>query len=195
MLDRDSREIGKLAVWTGAQLSLPACSPVQGGCLLSARSLRSHQRQARQRRGAAARRARRHVLAVGRHAAAPHQHPVPEEGAREPGAGARAPGPCPSAARVPGADALPCQVALLLDFKLDESYTPSRVAVRAGTTVHDLRELQTVDLEEPVGWVPISLRLPNNTCAAALPGRRLFIWLCAAGPAACAGRRVITASR
>lgn len=96
---------------------------------------------------------------------------------------------------MPGADALPCQVALLLDFKLDESYTPSRVAVRAGTTVHDLRELQTVDLEEPVGWVPISLRLPNNTCAAALPGRRLFIWLCAAGPAACAGRRVITASR
>ena len=68
----------------------------------------------------------------------------------------------------------PCQVALLLDFKLDESYTPSRVAVRAGTTVHDLRELQTVDLEEPVGWVPIPLRLPNSTCAAALPRRRMF---------------------
>jgi len=59
-------------------------------------------------------------------------------------------------------------VALLLDFKLDESYTPSKVAVRAGTTVHDLRELQAVELEEPAGWVDIPLRLPGGTCA---PGR------------------------
>jgi anaphase-promoting complex subunit 10 len=56
-------------------------------------------------------------------------------------------------------------VALLLDFKLDESYTPSKVAVRAGTTVHDLRELQAVELEEPAGWVDIPLRLPGGTCA------------------------------
>lgn len=57
-------------------------------------------------------------------------------------------------------------MALLLDYKLDESYTPSRVAVRAGTTLNDLRELQTLELEEPVGWVALELRPPNTTCAS-----------------------------
>ena len=71
-------------------------------------------------------------------------------------------------------------MALLLDFKLDESYTPSRVSVRAGTTVHDLRELQTIDLEEPVGWVAISLNLPNSTCAPARGWLQLTAWNVAA---------------
>lgn len=32
-------------------------------------------------------------------------------------------------------------IALLLDFKLDESYTPSKIAIRAGTTHADLKEV------------------------------------------------------
>jgi hypothetical protein len=44
------------------------------------RRMERDQRQARQRRGAAARRARRHLLAVGRVAAAPSQHTVPAQG-------------------------------------------------------------------------------------------------------------------
>jgi Anaphase-promoting complex, subunit 10 (APC10) len=32
-------------------------------------------------------------------------------------------------------------IALLLDFKLDESYTPSKIAIRAGTTYADLKEV------------------------------------------------------
>ncbi|GLC49122.1 Anaphase-promoting complex subunit 10 [Pleodorina starrii] len=44
-----------------------------------------------------------------------------------------------------------------VDYKLDESYTPSRVSVRAGHTYQDLKEVRVVDLEEPSGWVVIPL--------------------------------------
>ncbi|KXZ49243.1 hypothetical protein GPECTOR_22g835 [Gonium pectorale] len=44
-----------------------------------------------------------------------------------------------------------------VDFKLDESYTPSRVSVRAGHTYQDLKEVRVVELEEPSGWVVIPL--------------------------------------
>jgi len=44
------------------------------------------------------------------------------------------------------------------DYKLDESYTPNRISIRAGTGLHDLQELQIVELEEPAGWVCIPLR-------------------------------------
>lgn len=36
-------------------------------------------------------------------------------------------------------------IALLLDFKLDESYTPSKIAIRAGTTHADLKEVWLVE--------------------------------------------------
>jgi anaphase-promoting complex subunit 10 len=48
-------------------------------------------------------------------------------------------------------------VAFYVDFKLDESYTPMDVAIRAGTAAHDLREVTAVALDEPVGWVVIPL--------------------------------------
>jgi anaphase-promoting complex subunit 10 len=48
-------------------------------------------------------------------------------------------------------------VALYLDYRLDESYTPSRIAVRAGTAAYDLKEVKTVELEEPRGWVTIPM--------------------------------------
>lgn len=46
---------------------------------------------------------------------------------------------------------------LYLDFRGDESYTPSRLAVRAGTTHRDLRDVCAVELREPAGWVVIPL--------------------------------------
>ncbi|XP_078443954.1 anaphase promoting complex 10 [Wolffia australiana] len=45
---------------------------------------------------------------------------------------------------------------LYVDFKLDESYTPSRISVRAGDGFHNLKEIKTVKLVKPVGWVYIS---------------------------------------
>ncbi|XBJ13176.1 hypothetical protein VPH35_017575 [Triticum aestivum] len=51
-----------------------------------------------------------------------------------------------------------CQlVVLYVDFKLDESYTPSKISIRAGDGFHNLKEIKTVDLLKPVGWVHISL--------------------------------------
>ncbi|PWZ17235.1 Anaphase-promoting complex subunit 10 [Zea mays] len=48
-------------------------------------------------------------------------------------------------------------VALYVDFKLDESYTPSKISIRAGDGFHNLKEIKTVELAKPVGWVHISL--------------------------------------
>ncbi|KAG6497506.1 hypothetical protein ZIOFF_045407 [Zingiber officinale] len=48
-------------------------------------------------------------------------------------------------------------VILYVDFKLDESYTPSKISIRAGDGFHNLKEIKTVELMKPVGWVHISL--------------------------------------
>jgi anaphase-promoting complex subunit 10 len=50
-----------------------------------------------------------------------------------------------------------CEIALYADYKLDESYTPSKISVRAGNSFHDLREVRVVDLDEPVGWTRVRL--------------------------------------
>lgn len=49
------------------------------------------------------------------------------------------------------------EVALYLDFKLDESYTPKKLSVRAGSTVQDLKEIHVQHVVEPSGWVCIPL--------------------------------------
>ncbi|KAJ0241948.1 Anaphase-promoting complex subunit 10 [Hirschfeldia incana] len=48
-------------------------------------------------------------------------------------------------------------VALYVDFKLDESYTPSKISVRAGDGFHNLKEVKSVELVKPCGWVCVSL--------------------------------------
>jgi len=54
------------------------------------------------------------------------------------------------------------EIKIYTDFKLDESYTPSRIAIRVGSTFHDLRDIHTEVLTEPSGWVSI-LRPPSDT--------------------------------
>lgn len=44
-----------------------------------------------------------------------------------------------------------------VDYKLDESYTPNKLSVQAGTCPHDIKEIRVVSLEEPSGWVVIPL--------------------------------------
>ncbi|KAL8538998.1 hypothetical protein ACS0TY_000848 [Phlomoides rotata] len=48
-------------------------------------------------------------------------------------------------------------VVLYVDFKLDESYTPSKISIRAGDGFHNLKEIKVVELVKPTGWVYISL--------------------------------------
>ncbi len=46
---------------------------------------------------------------------------------------------------------------MYVDFKLDESYTPNKVSIRAGSSCNDLKEVQCVELHEPQGWVTVQL--------------------------------------
>nr|XP_034933240.1 anaphase-promoting complex subunit 10-like isoform X2 [Populus alba] len=48
-------------------------------------------------------------------------------------------------------------VVLYVDFKLDESYTPSKISIRAGDGFHNLKEIKTMELVKPTGWVYLSL--------------------------------------
>ena len=49
-----------------------------------------------------------------------------------------------------------------LDFKSDESYTPSKLSILIGNAVSELREVQNVELEEPTGWFNFSLGKMSN---------------------------------
>ncbi|KHM99812.1 Anaphase-promoting complex subunit 10 [Glycine soja] len=40
---------------------------------------------------------------------------------------------------------------------LDKSYTPSKVSIRAGDGFQNLKEIKTVELVKPTGWVYLSL--------------------------------------
>jgi len=53
-------------------------------------------------------------------------------------------------------------VALYTDYKLDESYTPTRISVRVGTNFNDLQEIEVVDIAEPTGWTRIPLKDIND---------------------------------
>ncbi|CAG8690990.1 1574_t:CDS:2 [Acaulospora morrowiae] len=49
------------------------------------------------------------------------------------------------------------QISLWIDYKNDESYTPNKIVIKAGTNFGDLQDLRTVELEDPCGWVDIQL--------------------------------------
>lgn len=53
-------------------------------------------------------------------------------------------------------------VGVYADYKLDESYTPSRLSVRVGNDFNDLHEIELVDVLEPSGWVWIKLNTHLN---------------------------------
>ena len=49
------------------------------------------------------------------------------------------------------------EVALYVDCVQDESYTPQKMSFRVGNKHDELQEIKTCELEEPRGWVVISL--------------------------------------
>ncbi|GMH41714.1 hypothetical protein BSKO_09624 [Bryopsis sp. KO-2023] len=51
---------------------------------------------------------------------------------------------------------------LYLDYRLDESYTPSKIAIRAGNSFYDLKEILHIDLDEPHGWISIPLKMERE---------------------------------
>ena len=56
-----------------------------------------------------------------------------------------------------------------LDYKLDESYTPKKITIKAGTTFHDLREMKSAELNEPSGWVSVPLLFDATPDGTVLP--------------------------
>ncbi|KAL7421335.1 hypothetical protein Q5752_004220 [Cryptotrichosporon argae] len=49
-------------------------------------------------------------------------------------------------------------ICLLTSHQRDDSYTPSKISVRAGTGVHDLQEVRIQEFDKPDGWIMIPLR-------------------------------------
>ena len=45
------------------------------------------------------------------------------------------------------------KLAVYVDYRVDESYTPSKISVKAGSHFHDLASVTTIELTEPSGWV------------------------------------------
>ena len=67
------------------------------------------------------------------------------------------------------------EIRIYTDFKLDESYTPSKISIRAGTTFHDLQEIHVEELNEPSGWVTILPPRPEGEGGAENVLRTHFI--------------------
>lgn len=49
-------------------------------------------------------------------------------------------------------------IAFYTRFEQDQSYTPHKFSVRAGTTWNDVEEVVTMEQESPDGWVCVDLR-------------------------------------
>ncbi|KAI9842673.1 MAG: anaphase promoting complex subunit doc1 [Sclerophora amabilis] len=48
-------------------------------------------------------------------------------------------------------------IRLFLDFGADESYTPTKLSLLAGTSPHDLQEFAELAFEQPRGWIDVDL--------------------------------------
>lgn len=44
-------------------------------------------------------------------------------------------------------------MAIFLNFDADDSYTPTKLLIRAGTGLHDLQDIKSIAMEQPRGWI------------------------------------------
>ncbi|KAL5179888.1 Anaphase-promoting complex subunit 10 [Glycine soja] len=65
-------------------------------------------------------------------------------------------------------------IVLYVVFKLDESYTPSKVSIRAGDGFHNLKEIKTVELVKPTGWVYLSLSGADPSIHLGLASKSIY---------------------
>ncbi|KAL5526020.1 hypothetical protein ACEPAG_7358 [Sanghuangporus baumii] len=54
------------------------------------------------------------------------------------------------------------KVSLHLSFQLDDSYTPSTLCLRAGTSLSDLQDVRVVSFDKPNGWVTFDVSSELN---------------------------------
>ena len=62
------------------------------------------------------------------------------------------------------------EICLLLDHPGDDSYTPSRVHVRCGTSCRDAEEILQASFSSPTGWVSIQLRNEQRAVTQLIAG-------------------------
>eukprot|EP00658_Telonema_sp_P-2_P032837 TRINITY_DN24220_c0_g1_i3.p1 TRINITY_DN24220_c0_g1~~TRINITY_DN24220_c0_g1_i3.p1 ORF type:complete len:181 (+),score=29.27 TRINITY_DN24220_c0_g1_i3:237-779(+) len=62
------------------------------------------------------------------------------------------------------------RISFYTDYRIDESYTASKLSIREGNDLDDLHEVKLVELEEPSGWVHVDLSSPE---ASTYPGEVL----------------------
>lgn len=51
---------------------------------------------------------------------------------------------------------------MYLSFPLDDSYTPSTIAIRAGTGYGDLQDIRILTIEKPDGWITFDVSMEPN---------------------------------
>lgn len=54
------------------------------------------------------------------------------------------------------------QIQFYLDYHLDESYTPKKIEIKAGSNINDLESVIEFELNEPNEWIKIPLILPGG---------------------------------
>jgi len=54
-------------------------------------------------------------------------------------------------------------IVIYLDYKSDESYTPSKIQVQTGSSILDLDEPKVATFNEPSGWKLVDLRQQNDS--------------------------------
>jgi len=63
-------------------------------------------------------------------------------------------GPQPHHITLQFAKKVPVQkLAIMLNFPADDSYTPVKLLIKAGTGLYDLQEVKTVTMDKPNGWI------------------------------------------
>lgn len=65
------------------------------------------------------------------------------------------------------------RIRFYVDYNDDESYTPTRIRVEAGTGWHDLQELCEMVLPNPVGWQEVAIA----GAGAGVDGNSLACWI------------------
>lgn len=64
-------------------------------------------------------------------------------------------------------------IRIFLDFEADESYTPTKLVLLAGTGYHDLLPFSTLDYSAPKGWLDVTL----EGCGGGKDGNELHAFL------------------
>ena len=54
------------------------------------------------------------------------------------------------------------KISIYLSYPQDDSYTPSTLAIRAGTGPSDLQDVRVITLEKPDGWITFDVSSEPN---------------------------------